>query len=115
MKCRGLGITNTEKVRLVQEDKMGWWEMCGVTQTQTQRHLFKQDYRKSKWLLVQLRSCGEGVRGRKPGNFKLKNRIKIRKVICFKTENKQRERERESSWKFVKCMLKVLDVHEGPS
>ena len=23
-------MTNTEKVRLVQEDKMGWWEMCGV-------------------------------------------------------------------------------------
>ena len=32
VKCssRGLGMTNTEKVRLVQEDKMGWWEMCGV-------------------------------------------------------------------------------------
>ena len=34
----------------------------------------------------------EGVRGRKPGYFKLK---KNQEVICFETENKQRERERE--------------------
>ena len=30
MKCRGLGVTNTKKVRLVQEDKMVWWRLCGV-------------------------------------------------------------------------------------
>ena len=30
VKCIGLGMTTTEKVRLVHKDKTGWWEMCGV-------------------------------------------------------------------------------------
>ena len=62
-----------------------------------------------------LSSCvpvGRGREGENQDIFCSKNKIKIRKVICFKAENKQREREGErererkrESWKFVKCML----------
>ena len=41
------GSGNTEKVRLVQEDKIVWWEMCGVqrvlVETNTEKVRLVQD------------------------------------------------------------------------